>query len=161
MIYVKLLSALSICDTWPAFLVMNSSYMPSHFGGIDRIWPAVTRRCGRLGAGFVAFAGIASASCVCSLRVPSRRLVSSLDGPEPVSFCTSIACRCNCSCDSGLLLRRPALVCFASRLLCSLVVAEHHVEAAIGDWRLFRCLLFVDGKLRFQLCGTRSNDTGR
>lgn len=32
MIYVKLLRALSICDTDPAFLVMNSSYMDSHCG---------------------------------------------------------------------------------------------------------------------------------
>lgn len=50
MIYVKLLNALSICDTCPAFLVMNSSYEASHFGGSDRIWPAEGR--GVLTAGF-------------------------------------------------------------------------------------------------------------
>ena len=43
MIYVKLRSALSICDTWPAFLVINSSYIPSHCGGRARIWPTVGR----------------------------------------------------------------------------------------------------------------------
>lgn len=37
--YVKLRSALSICDTCPAFLVMNSSYIPNHCGGSARIWP--------------------------------------------------------------------------------------------------------------------------
>jgi hypothetical protein len=69
MIYVRLLSALSICDTWPAFLVMKSSYMLSHFGGIDRIWPAVTRRCGRFVAGFVGFDAIASAARLSSFRL--------------------------------------------------------------------------------------------
>lgn len=38
-IYVKLRNALSIWPTWPAFLVIKSSYMPSHFGGMPRIWP--------------------------------------------------------------------------------------------------------------------------
>ena len=33
MMYVRLRSALSICDTWPAFLVMKSSYMASQCGG--------------------------------------------------------------------------------------------------------------------------------
>lgn len=41
--YVKLRKALSICDTWPAFLVINSSYIDSHCGGIDRILPSDAR----------------------------------------------------------------------------------------------------------------------
>lgn len=41
--YVKLLNALSICDTCPAFLVMNSSYIDSHCGGMERIWPTLGR----------------------------------------------------------------------------------------------------------------------
>lgn len=40
MMYVKLRNALSICDTWPAFFVMNSSYIFSHCGGRERIWPS-------------------------------------------------------------------------------------------------------------------------
>ena len=44
MMYVKLLSALSICDTCPAFLVMNSSYIASHCGGSDSTFPSVGRR---------------------------------------------------------------------------------------------------------------------
>jgi hypothetical protein len=43
MMYVRLRSALSICDTCPAFLVIKSSYMLSHFGGSDRSWLAVGR----------------------------------------------------------------------------------------------------------------------
>lgn len=51
MIYVKLLSALSICDTWPAFLVINSSYMDSHCGGSDNMLPTDGRGCNGLGGG--------------------------------------------------------------------------------------------------------------
>ena len=43
MMYVKLRSALSICDTCPAFLVIKSSYMLSHWGGRAKIWPSVGR----------------------------------------------------------------------------------------------------------------------
>lgn len=39
MMYVKLRRALSICDTWPAFFVINSSYMESHCGGNERMRP--------------------------------------------------------------------------------------------------------------------------
>lgn len=41
--YVRLLSALSICDTCPAFLVIKSSYMPKHCGGSVRTRPSVVR----------------------------------------------------------------------------------------------------------------------
>lgn len=61
--YVRLRSALSICDTCPAFLVMNSSYIPSHCGGMARIWPRLGRdegfasgRASLEGAGIIASA---------------------------------------------------------------------------------------------------------
>lgn len=60
MIYVKLRSALSICETCPAFLVMKSSYMASHFGGIARICPAADA--GGCGFGNVDWAGIVGAA---------------------------------------------------------------------------------------------------
>lgn len=41
--YVKLLSALSICDTCPAFLVIKSSYMPKQCGGSVSTRPSVVR----------------------------------------------------------------------------------------------------------------------
>lgn len=40
MMYVKLRSALSICDTWPAFFAMKSSYMRSHPGDCASAAPA-------------------------------------------------------------------------------------------------------------------------
>lgn len=39
-IYVRLRKALSICETCPAFFVMNSSYMDNHCGGNERILPS-------------------------------------------------------------------------------------------------------------------------
>lgn len=40
MMYVKLRRALSICDTWPAFFAMKSSYMRSHPGDCASAAPA-------------------------------------------------------------------------------------------------------------------------
>jgi hypothetical protein len=43
MIYVNDRSADSICDTALEFFVMNSEYIPNHFGGMDKT--AVVRCC--------------------------------------------------------------------------------------------------------------------
>lgn len=60
--YVRLRRALSICDTCPAFFVMKSSYMASHCGGIERIWPTLGRglwAAGAAGAGMLLLLGVA------------------------------------------------------------------------------------------------------
>lgn len=59
--YVRLRRALSICDTCPAFFVMKSSYMASHCGGIERIWPTLGRglwAAGAAGAGMLLLLGV-------------------------------------------------------------------------------------------------------
>lgn len=78
--YVRLRSALSICDTCPAFLVTNSSYMPSHCGGNDSICPRLGRDDG-FASGLASFDGagivmvqnrrLAGAGAVCGRGGPS------------------------------------------------------------------------------------------
>jgi hypothetical protein len=82
MIYVKLRSALSICDTWPAFFVMNSSYIPSHCGGSARIWPNVGGDALAPGFGIVDAGG---GIVVRQLRVWGERMTGTLSSGRVVA----------------------------------------------------------------------------
>lgn len=87
MMYVKLRRALSICDTCPAFLVMNSSYIPSHCGGSVRIWPKVGRADLAPGLGSVDGVGIAAQSEEDLARDGSQKPSRRISGGAPVIAC--------------------------------------------------------------------------
>lgn len=74
MMYVKLRSALSICDTALAFLTMKSLYMSSHFGGIASASGTVCETCFTSDAMLSVWYALPAVSCGPGLGVRMQRL---------------------------------------------------------------------------------------
>lgn len=72
MTYVSDRSADSSCDTWLAFLVMNSSYVRSHCGGMERSAPTGESRWERFSL-FGTSAGVAMALAARSIGLGGER----------------------------------------------------------------------------------------